>query len=567
VTIPPNKSAAVTVTVVMSQVMSNERLRTNKVKPVADAIYLQSGGVVVAEVGASIFNSATGVRPADKTVLMPVTEAPTDVIPRPAEAVLDTLDVDFGRLPQPGDSLPTREILLSNPNERPVECTVRTLVNWLNVEPLRFTIAPKNQFRLKALLTEAARKLEPNRYIREDGVQVDWNGQPHNVRVALTVEKPAAPPSGADRIDFGLLSLPAAQYPAKEISIFNSGIFPSEILVRSSVPWLTVTPEKIQCPSKQTCTVTVALNPNCAVLPEGPLTQADAVLVEIAQKVQRYSVKLEIVKTAAQAGSGPDGAGAVPGPKEYVIDFGEVTDLAAGFPTRSFQLTNTSNQAKDGKVLATNFIWLTVTPTEFHIEPNGRVDLKVQLNRSAKARNYNEEAAIVIELSGMQIPIRVKANVRKSLATMSVPMPVIPPPLLNAEPTSPVAPPEPTYAELDLAKGAEQLAKLENIFDFGTYSSSPDALPTRTVALVNTSGQTISGTLRINDVPWLTVDPTRFECAPGAKVLVNIALADAARSLRPKGKPYRAADAVCLETGTQTFCLRASVQIQAPAVP
>jgi len=600
--IAPNKVASITVSVVMSQVQSNERLRNNKVKPVADAILLQSGGVTATQVGASIWNNLSMPRPGPlpdpnfdhKTVVMPASAVPTGRIPgqpveleatfhsasHPAEGrvVLETHEVDFGKLPLKDDSLPAREILLSNPGPRPVECAVRTLVNWLTVEPLRFTILPQEQVRLKALLNEAARKLEPNRYIREDGIQVDWNNQAHNVWVALTVEKPVVLPQTAERIDFGRISIPVAQYPFREISIFNSLFFPAEVVAHSSVPWLTVTPERIQCSSKQTCTLRITLNPNAADLPEGPLTQAEAVVVEIAQKTQRHAVSLYVEKAAPLPTEDRKA-------NEYVIDFAEVTDLSAGFPSRSFQLTNTSSQPIEGRVLSTNVIWITVTPDKFRIEPNGRVNLKVQLNKSARAKSYDEPRAIIIELSDAQIPIRVKGNVRKALASISgsisipVTVPKVEATFLSVDSASPLLnshletrstgdeTPEPAYPELNLAKGAGQLAQMENLLDFGAYIISPDPLPIRTLALVNTSSQMIAGTVRINDVPWLTVDPVRFECAPGGKVLVHIGFSEEVRKLRSRGRPYRATEAVCVETGAQTFCLQASVQIQAAAVP
>ncbi len=552
VRIPPNKLASVTVTVVMSQVQSNERLRNNKVKPVADAILLQAGGVTLVQVGASIFNSPGNI-----------VDPPPPPPPPPAqELVLETTSVDYGKLPSPTDSLPAREILLSNPGDQPVECSVQTLVNWLNVEPLRFTILPKQQFRLKALLNEAARKLTPDNYVREDGVQVAWNNRPHNVRVALQVVEKPQPPS-QEKIDFGLISIPVQKYAAKEISIYNPLFYPAAVMAHSTVPWLTVTSKETQCPAKGTCVVTVALNPGIIDLPEGLTTQPDAVVVEIAQKPQSYAVLLNVEKATITNRPPKDKDTELP--REYVIDFGVVSDLSAGLPSRSFQLTNHTSQPKDGKVLATNFIWLTVSPMEFHVEPNNNVDLKVQLNKNARVKVYDEERAIIIELSGTQIPIRVKADVRKSLASFSMPgggTATIPP--RKVEPTPPIVP---TYPELNLAKGLEQLAALENLFDFGGYLPLADPLPSRTLALTNTSNQSVSGVVKIIDVPWLSVDPVRFECPAGGSVLVQVSLNDAVRTLRARGKPYKAADAICIETVTQTFCLRASVQVQTAAAP
>jgi hypothetical protein len=203
--------------------------------------------------------------------------------------------------------------------------------------------------------------------------------------------------------------------------------------------------------------------------------------------------------------------------------------------------------------------WLIVEPGQFSIAPGGFLDIKVSLTKSVldKPKKYKAENAVKIEYGGKALAIQVVARVQSHLASAgkSVSIPI------SGKPSTAKTGKLKDALALDLAKDPEQAKKLSSVLDFGEIKNWSDLPKPRSIALANSSSQMIKGSISI-EVPWLKVEPAQFECLPGQQVILKIELSDGTRGLTSRAKPYKAEDAICIQTDSQKYDLRASVVIQ-----
>ena len=461
---------------------------------------------------------------------------------------------------------------------------------WVEVKPDRFTIPGKGQLRLAIGLAEIARSLPADDYHAEDAITLDIGGRKSWINVRLKVEKPPEKPIGPT-LDFGKIWHTADKFPLKEVSITNRSPWAIEGVASTNVPWLTITPERFTCPGKDAGKISVTLNKGVLALPLGPQVAKKAIVLTCGDQIQEYHVTVELVDQVVEQPVPPTLPPTLPAEEEkpaeppvgepkqialvpdgqpdarpsYNIDFGDVVVWDPSHITQYFRLTNSTRKPLDGKATVENLPWLHVEPEQFRINPGGYQDIMVQLTEVAKslARKLNADNAIKIEYNGQQLFIQVSAHTKRIHA--SIPIGISSPGLsvpkehkTSADISSPKPAQNPIL--LDLSKDLDPASPLKDLLNFGKIKSWSDEIPGREIVIGNSSARTIKATISA-EVSWLEVSPTQFECPPGGQVTLKVSLAQGARALVPKPRPYRAEDAICITTDERKYCLLASVII------
>ena len=500
-------------------------------------------------------------------------------------------NIDFGVFSTWPAQLPGKEITLENSSGLPVLGTATSRLPWLEVKPDRFTIPGKGQVRISIGLADVARTLPADDYQAEDAIIFDIGGRKSWINARLKVEKPPELPVGPT-IDFGRVWQAADKFSRQEVSITNPRVWAQEVMARATQDWLTIEPATYTCPGKTVGKVSVTLNKGITTLPLGIQVAQKAVILTCGDLTQEYHVTLELVdqpveqpaapvtppplpaeeaKPAKPAEEEPKpirlGLGGQPESKSsYSIDFGEVGEWDLGHTSQYFRLTNSTSKPLDGKATVENLPWLQVEPEQFRINPGGYQDIKVQLTEVAKSlsRKLNADNAIKIEYNGQQLFIQVSAQTKRirSSVPIGVPSASIPAPQerkTSAQVSSQKATEK--LVMLDLSKDLDPSSPLKDLLNFGTIKSWSDEVAGREIVMGNSSARTIKGAVSA-EVTWLEVSPTQFECPPGGEVTLKINLGPGVRILAPRPRPYRADDAICINTGERKYCLLASVIIQ-----
>jgi len=510
--------------------------------------------------------------------------------PQPVGAGMPAgLIVDWGTVSDWSGPLPTREIRLSNTQTQAMEGTVRSTLPWLEVAPTRFSCPPGQEVVLMARLTDRATSLRPKSYEVADALVIESGGKQHLVNTRLEVvrvspgsrisiptpppkvEKPSpvasplAPPARLE-IDFGTVSDWSGSLPTREIRLSNTQAQAMEGTVRSTLPWLEVTPARFSCPPGQEVVLTVGLTKAASGLRPKTYDVPDAVKIECGGKTHPVNARLEVVKVSParpvslpvspltkpepprrERGERPP---APPRPAPALaglgVDFGTVSDWSGPLPTREIRLSNTQSQPMSGAVRST-LPWLEVTPTSFSCPPGQETVLTVRLTQAAtqlRTKTYAVTDALVVESGGKQHLVSARLDVVK---------------VSPARPVSlPVAPPKEEKKELVAAAAAALPAGLA--VDFGTVSDWSGPLPAQEIRLSNSQSQVMEGTVH-STLPWLEVTPTRFSCPPGQEVVLTARLTQAAIQLRPK--TYDVADALVIESSGKKHLVRAHLEVMA----
>jgi hypothetical protein len=500
-------------------------------------------------------------------------------------------DIDFGLISSWPAKLPSKEITLENSSGLPVLGTASCRLGWLQVTPDRFTIPGKGTTHLVIGLAEEARKLAADDYHAEDAIILDIGGRKSWINVKLQVDKPPEIPEGPS-IDFGKIWQKADKFPIRDVSITNPMVWEQPVRARATQDWLTVHPETLTCPGKHDCKVTVTLNKGVLNLPPGLKVAEKAVILTCGNQTQDYHVTLELVSQPVKQPEAPKRVQPEPskapqkvppvaqpekkGPdpkRPYIIDFGDVAEWSPENTSRSFRLTNSTSKPLDGKATVNNLSWLKVEPEQFRIDPGSAVDIIVQLTEEARGRykKFNAEDAITLDYQGQKTPIQVTARILRSqgsvsFGVVSAPVPVREESKASSPAAAPAAESRKKPAEnvlmVDLSKELEPSSQLKNLLNFGTVKSWSGEFPGREIFLGNSSNKTIKGTITA-EVAWLDVAPAQFDCPPGGQVTLKVNLSQGARTMMPRPRPYRADDAICINTDDRKFCLLASVTIQA----
>jgi hypothetical protein len=541
--------------------------------------------------------------PPPPPVSPPVTPTKDDVKP-PKDVVkppVTELVVDFGAVSNWSGALPMREIRLTNSQPQVMNGTVRSTLPWLAVTPASFSCPPGQEVILTVRLTNQAAGLRPKSYDVADALIIESSGKKHSVRAQLAVVKVSPPKSVSPPItptkervkppvaapppaplaglvvDFGAVSDWSGPLPAREIHLANSQPQVMNGTVRSTLPWLEVTPTSFSCPPGQEVILTVRLTNQAAGLRPKSYDVADALVIESGDKRTLIRAHLTMAKgspttpvsppvTPARGEVKPPVAAPPPAPLAgLVVDFGAVSDWSGPLPAREIRLANSQPQVMNGTVRST-LPWLEVTPTSFSCPPGQEVILTVRLTNQAtvlRPKTYDVADALVIECNDEKCP--VKAHLEVIIAAHPLGMRTILPPRKDAaaEPAQPALAQKPKSPQAAKAKKPskalpEALVVEPTFVDWGTVSDWSGSLPVREIELYNGLKTDWSGTI-CSTVPWLEVAPAEVTCPAGERVTFQARLTKYGSHLRTR--TYSAANALVIEGGGQTLSVGASLTV------
>ena len=295
-----------------------------KTYDVADAVIIESGGKkhqVNAHLIIGRAPVATSFRPSSSTPGKEAEKAKEQV---PATIPAAGLAVDFGRVSDWSGEMPAREIRLSNSQSQVMEGTVRSTLPWLEVEPASFRCPPNQEAVITARLTDQASSLRPKTYDVADAVIIECGGKKHPVNVCLTVVRSPRPmmrtirppiepgqavseePAKSGRakagekvqpekptkalaeallldptsLDMGAVSEWTEPLPAHQVELTNGLKTDWTGTVKSTVPWLEVSPTEIDCPAGASVTLDVRLTQWGGRLRARTYSAPDALLIE-----------------------------------------------------------------------------------------------------------------------------------------------------------------------------------------------------------------------------------------------------------------------------------------------
>ena len=602
---PPGQEVALTARLTAAA----SRLRP-KTYDVADALVIESGGkkhlvnarLVVARVSPGKPVSPP-TAPPRKEKKPPLAAGP----PAPPAG----LAVDFGMVLDWSGPLPTQEIRLTNSRSQEMDGTVRSTLRWLEVTPTSFSCPPGQEVALTARLTKAASRLRPKTYEVTDALVIESGGKEHLVSARLVVASvsprgrvspPTTPPRKKKKkpvaagppdplagltVDFGTVSDWSGPLPTQEIRLTNSRSQEMDGTVRSTLPWLDVTPTSFSCPPSQEVVLTVKLTKAGSRLRPKTYEVTDALVIESGGKKHLVNTRLVVARVSPGKPVSPP----TPPPKKkkkppvvaapsdplagLTVDFGTVSDWSGPLPTQEIRLTNSRSQAMDGTVRST-LPWLDVTPTSFSCPPGQEMVLTANLTKAAsrlRPKAYEVADALVIESSGKKHPVKARLEVAIAMGYRRGGMRTIVPPKKGkrakaGEPAQPAPAQKPESAQAAKSRRPsktlpEALVVEPTLIDWGTVSDWRDPLPTREIELSNGLKKDWSGTVR-STVPWLEVTPTEVTCPTGATVILQARLTEHGARLRPgrhSTKRYSASDALVIEGDGQKLRVEAHLTV------
>jgi len=474
----------------------------------------------------------------------PVTTPPHPPEKKPKPPVVTPpqpeLTVDFDTVSDWSEPLPSREIRLSNSQAQVMKGTVRSTLPWLEVTPESFSCPSGQEVVLTARLTKKAAWLRPKNYNVADALVIESGDKKHLVRARLEVvwatppkaRKEEVPPDTQPpklAVDFGTVSDWSGPLPTQEIHLSNSQAQVMKGTVRSTVPWLEVTPKSFTCPPGQEVVLTVRLTKAASRLRRKAYDVGDALKIKAGDKERLVKVRVVIGKPI-QPTTAPTGE-ATPPSTELTVDFGTVSDWSGPLPTQEIRLSNSQAQVMEGTVRST-LPWLEVTSESFTCPPGQEVVLTARLTKKAtwlRPKSYNVADALVIESGDKKHLVRARLKVAWER-----------PPEGRKKEVPPDTPP------------------IELVVDFGTVSDWSGPLPAREIRLANSQAQVMKGTVR-STLPWLGVAPESFSCPPGQEVVLTARLTKKAAWLQPKN--YNVADALVIESGDKKHLVRARLKV------
>jgi hypothetical protein len=428
-----------------------------KTYDVTDAVEIECGGKV------HLVNARLEVARVSpvKTWTAPPTKVEKPAAPPVTPPV--GLMVDFGTVSDWSGSLPEREIRLTNSQSQTMTGTVQSTLPWMEVTPISFSCPPGQEVVLTARLTEAATRLRPKTYDVKDAVEIECGGKVHLVNARLDVvkvsptkqvslpivspredvKKPvAATPLTGLAVDLGTVSDWSEPLPEREVRLTNSQSQVMAGTVRSTLPWMEVTPTSFSCPPGQEVVLTVSLTESATRLRSKVYDVADALVIKIGGKEYPVSVRVEvatgyhplgmrtILPPKEVAAAEPAEATKAPGRKSAgtaeakkpsgallpalavepaSIDMGTVDDWSGPFSARQIELRNGLKTDWRGAARST-VPWLEVTPAEVACPAGATVTLEVRLTEHGgrlRPRTYSVADALVIEGSGQKLLVEV----------------------------------------------------------------------------------------------------------------------------------------------------------------
>jgi hypothetical protein len=403
--------------------------------------------------------------------------------------------------------------------------------------------------------------------------------EPSKTSCNLEVDIQEVPPIKADiqinpvLVDFGKVSDWSFPLPVRDIQLSNplaSADSQAQVIigtVRSTLPWLEVTPVNFSCTPGKEAVLIVRLTKEAAKLRPKIYDVTDALVIESGGKEHLVNARLEVARMSkagqlkqplTQKNVPPETSTAMR-PPNLVVDFGTVSDWSFPLPTLDIRLSNTQAQVMIGTVRST-LPWLEVTPANFSCPPGQEVALTVRLTKEAarlRAKTYEVADALVVESGGEEHQVKARLVVAARRVWVAQHRNVEE---AGAYQTAQVQQPE--GAQVKASKSPQPLPEalvLEpTVLDFGPVCDWSGALPMHEIRLSNGLKTTWSGTL-CSTVPWLEVTPTDITCPAGATVTLQARLTTHGARLRPR--TYLAHDALVIEGSGQKLLVGARLTV------
>ena len=224
------------------------------------------------------------------------------------------------------------------------------------------------------------------------------NGDGKSIRIGVKATlKPPAPDVviSPNQIDFGKLDSPNSTH-EQTIVFGNRGNSEWSGMVRTSVPWLEITPVsngQLICPPKSECFITFRLT---GEPPEGRQNLSSAVIFEGPGGPYVLSLKFEYYP--------------VPRPRSVPIDFGLILDPSSVSGVVN-PVYNDGYKDWENVKVSINVPWITVKPNALQVPKRGRSEINVRLNEavySLPGGTYYQADALVLSGTGFQLPIGIK---------------------------------------------------------------------------------------------------------------------------------------------------------------
>ncbi|MCB9078366.1 MAG: hypothetical protein H6631_12275 [Anaerolineaceae bacterium] len=500
--------------------------------------------------------------------------------------------------------LPHYALRLQNRGGQDWHGTVKSTLRWLGVSPTDVTCPANSEVVIDVSLGSQVSVFKRSRTVKvADAIRIESGGAPLLIGVCLEIKAPIAarpdlsikrpspakgepksikkkpppvtPPPEPLVIDFGRVSDWSGVLPSQEIRLTNSQSHPMEGTVRSTLPWLEVTPASFSCPGGQQVVLTARLTKQAAGLRPKSYSVADALVIESGGKKRLVKAQLEVIKVS------PSGQISLPNtppkstkkkpplvtppPEPLVIDFGRVSDWSGVLPSQEIRLTNGQSHPMEGTVRST-LPWLEVTPASFSCPVGQQVVLTARLTKQAaglRPKSYSVADALVIESGGKKRLVKAQLEVEASARSLT--MRTILPPREERGTGSAHSGKDHQPKKVKSNKDGqappalpESLVVEPASIDMGTVSNWSGPFPAQEIKLSNGLKADWRGTVH-STVPWLKVESEEITCATGATISLKISLTSHGARLR--SRTYLAPDALVIEGEGQKLEIEARLTV------
>ncbi len=224
------------------------------------------------------------------------------------------LFVDFGTVSEWTDPLPTQEVHLTNSQPWIMKGVVQSTVPWLRVTPTKFSCASGQEVALTVSLASQAKALQAKTYDIADALVIDSGSKKHLVRAKIKINPPdkrvgKTPPKAKQKtrarrvgllkvepesIDFKEVKKWRDSLPMREVKVINGRKTAWKGRVKSTVPWLEVSPTEVKCAAGESVSLQIRLTKHGANMRSRSYSASDAIIIEGSKKTFLIKVAVTI---------------------------------------------------------------------------------------------------------------------------------------------------------------------------------------------------------------------------------------------------------------------------------
>jgi len=328
--------------------------------------------------------------------------------------------------------------------------------------------------------------------------------------INLTVQrkfKPGAFSASQSLLDFGVLGV---ALPQQKVQVLSSKYGKASII--ATVPWLDVSPSKIDCQPGKSVDITLSVKTKETNLDAGKYRERGAILLQDDEETLSLDVSMEITAhTIIPKVSSP-------------LSFGVISE---NWNT----VTATTIVKNDGvdkwvAVACADQPWLTIDPPDFEVPPGQSFSLIVRINENILNLAWPGSYTAVVNLEGAGINVSIPVAVRLS----------------------------------DLARPLDIMPKAIDLGSIDSWQVLPSAL----LHVTNTQNHPLE--IRVeSELNWIDVEPKQVSCQPYQSLffVVKFNEDEVIKGLRVK--KYNIADAIKLFVDGKEYLIGLSVDVKTMA--